>query len=170
MSLVVRDIEKNDLDWLLALNNAAVPNVNHLERPDLEELLAIACYARLVQIDGDRLGALIGLWPGTDYASANYRWFSERYEDFFYVDRVIVADDARGKGLGRAIYADIQAFARKRTDKITLEVNSLPPNPVSMRFHLAAGFEPVGELMHDGGAKRVVLMAKSLDGLPGRRD
>lgn len=163
MTALVRDIEKADLDWLLTLNNGAVPNVNYLERQDLDNLLSIACYARLATVDGQPLGALIGLWPGTGYDSANYRWFSDRYDQFFYVDRVIVADGARGKGVGQAIYADIERFADGRAQRIALEVNSVPPNLVSMKFHQAAGFVPVGDLTHDGGKKKVVLMIKSLN-------
>ena len=106
---------------------------------------------------------MIGFWPGADYQSVHYRWFSERFDHFFYVDRVIVADGARGKAVGQAIYADVEGFAKERTERIALEVNSLPPNPVSMRFHRAAGFMPVGELTHEGGQKKVVLMIKSLE-------
>ena len=160
--IAIRDIQSDDVDWLLSLNNASVPNVNHLERSDLNDLLKNACYARLAIIDDRPLGALIGFWPGADYQSVHYRWFSERFEHFFYVDRVIVADDARGNGIGRAIYADIERFAIGRTDRIALEVNRWPPNPVSLRFHQAAGFVEVGEFEHEGGEKKVVMMMKSL--------
>lgn len=165
MTTLIRDVAEADLDWLLVLNNAAVPNVNHLERQDLDDILAIACYARLATISDQPMGALIGLWPGTAYESAHYRWFSDRYEQFFYVDRVVVADGARGKGVGQALYADIDRFAATRAERIALEVNSLPPNPVSMRFHRTNGFVPVGELEHDGGVKRVVLMTKTVEPL-----
>ncbi len=158
----LRDVVPADADWLLALNNSAVPNVNHLERQDLDDLLTIACYARLASVDDEPLGALIALWPEVHYESANYRWFSQRFEDFLYVDRVIIADGARGKGIGQAIYRDIERFASARATSIALEVNSLPPNPVSMRFHQSAGFAPVGEQTHEGGAKKVVMMMKDI--------
>lgn len=158
----IRDIASADIDWLLRLNNEAVPHVNHLERQDLDGLLAMACYARLALIDDRPMAALIGFWPGTDYESAHYCWFSDRFEDFFYVDRVIVADGARGKGVGQAIYDDIERFASDRTTRIALEVNSLPPNPVSMRFHQIRGFVEVGDMTHEGGAKKVVMMVKTL--------
>ncbi|MGI9451308.1 MAG: GNAT family N-acetyltransferase [Geminicoccaceae bacterium] len=164
----IRDIQPDDVGWLLRLNNASVPNVSHLERNDLDDLLESACYARMAAIDDRPLGALIGFWPGADYQSVHYRWFSKRFEHFFYVDRVIVADDARGKGVGQAIYADIERFAYGRTERIALEVNSLPPNPVSLRFHQAAGFVEVGEFEHEGGDKKVVMMVKAVESEPGR--
>ncbi len=162
MTVLLRDVGPDDRDWLLDLNNAAVPKVSHLAQRDLGDLLSIACYARIASVDDQPLGVLIGLWPGTVYDSANYRWFSERHDDFLYVDRVIVADGAQGQGIGRAIYTDIEAFAGTRARRIALEVNSLPPNPVSRRFHEAAGFQVVGELAHDGGRKKVVMMIKTL--------
>lgn len=161
--ILVRDIAPDELDWLLILNNQAVPHVNHLDRGHLDELLTMACYARLAMTGGDPAGALIALWPGTGYDSANYQWFSQRFEHFLYIDRVIVAKAARGKGIGQALYEDIESFAGGRTAKIACEVNSLPPNPVSMGFHRASGFIPIGEQQSEGGAKRVVMMAKFLD-------
>lgn len=164
MTVLMRDLEKADCDWLLALNNDSVPEVGDLTRESRDEILSMACYARVAAIDDRPLGALIGFWPGTNYQSLNYRWFCERYEHFFYVDRVVVADGARGKGIGRAIYADIERFAKGRAEHIALEVNILPPNLTSLRFHHAAGFVEVGELEHEGGDKKVVMMMKALEG------
>lgn len=159
---LVRDIVPDELDWLLTLNNQAVPHVNYLDRSHLDELLAMVCYARLAEVEGEPLGALLALWPGAGYDSANYRWFSQHLEQFLYIDRVIVADAARGKGVGQALYKDIERFAVGKAEKIALEVNSLPPNPVSMRFHQASGFVPIGEQESEDGAKRVVMMTKTL--------
>ncbi len=162
----IRDVEADDVDWLLALNNASTPHVNELTRPELEALLADAAYARLVIADGMASGALIVLPPGCGYESVHYRWFSKRFDHFLYVDRVMIAETAAGRGLGRTLYEDLEAFAKaQRAPLITLEVNAEPPNPRSMAFHERLGFLPVGELEHEGGNKRVVLMAKPL-GLP----
>ena len=46
-----------------------------------------------------------------DYDSPNFLWFRERYPAFVYVDRVVVADSARGRGLARALYDDLFAAA-----------------------------------------------------------
>ena len=162
--VAIRDLQEEDVDWLLDLNNGAVPHVNRLTRPELLILLANVAYARLITMGGVPSGALIALWPGIDYASANYRWFSERFDQFLYVDRVMIAECAKGQGLGRAFYDDLEAFGRDHgAPMIALEVNSKPPNPRSMAFHERLGFSPAGELDHDGGAKRVVLMTKPLN-------
>ncbi|MEZ5931698.1 MAG: GNAT family N-acetyltransferase [Alphaproteobacteria bacterium] len=158
---VVRGIGPADLDWLLALNNASVPHVNHLEPDDLAQILQFSSYARCINQDGRPAGALVALAPGTDYRSAHYRWFGERYADFLYVDRVMIDRSAHKSGLGRRLYADLEAFARLRgASHLACEVNSEPPNPVSMAFHAALGFCAVGELASGDRSKRVVLMMK----------
>lgn len=164
----IRDLAASDIGWLLALNNASVPHVNHLDRESLSAIVAKAGYARMVLSESQPAGALIGLWPGTDYDSDNYRWFSEQFEHFLYIDRVMIAASVRQAGLGRALYDDIERFARlRKTPRLACEVNSKPPNPGSMRFHQAAGFQPVGEQASEAGTKRVVMLVKSLTDDPG---
>jgi predicted GNAT superfamily acetyltransferase len=166
-AIAIRDVEIGDVDWLLALNNASAPHVNALTHSELEALLTGAVSARIVLARDVPSGALIAFQPDADYQSAHYRWFSKRFESFLYVDRVMIAEAARGAGLGRALYHDLEALAKRQgVPRITLEVNSLPPNPRSMAFHRRLGFAPVGELEHDGGKKRVVLMAKTLADAP----
>ena len=160
----IRDIRSADLGWLLALNNASVPHVNLLERDGLAGILDLAAYARCTVQDGRPAGALIGLWPGTDYASSHYRWFEEHHQGFLYIDRVMIDSSARKGGHGRRLYADIERFARDHGARsIACEVNSEPPNPVSMRFHEALGFRPVGELANDDRSKCVVLLMKVIE-------
>ncbi|MGI9498719.1 MAG: GNAT family N-acetyltransferase [Geminicoccaceae bacterium] len=160
---VLRDLNTSDLDWLLALNNASVPHVNFMERDSLAHILDLSSYARAVVEHGKPAGALIALWPGTDYASSHYSWFNQRHTDFLYIDRVMIDTTTRQSGHGRRLYTDIERFARANGAKhLACEVNSQPPNPISMRFHQALGFRPVGELANDDKSKGVVLMMKAL--------
>lgn len=162
--MTLRDVGRADLDWLLALNNASVPHVNHLEREGLAEIIALSAYARIALRDDEPSGALIALWPGTDYASSNYRWFNEHHADFLYIDRVMIDAATRKGGHGRRLYADIERFARAEGARhLACEVNSQPPNPVSMRFHETLGFRALGELANDDRSKCVVPMMKIID-------
>jgi predicted GNAT superfamily acetyltransferase len=79
------------------------------------------------------------------YDSPNFRWFQDRFSRFVYIDRVVVADHARGRGLARALYRELFNEARQRGHSLlTCEINVDPPNPPSDRFHNAFGFEEVG--------------------------
>jgi hypothetical protein len=98
---------------------------------------------------------------GDAYDGTNFAWFGERYDDFLYVDRVVVAPDFRGLKLADRFYDDLEAFARARgVSRITCEVNAEPPNPVSLRFHERRGFREVGQVPYAG--KTVAMLACNL--------
>ncbi len=166
MSPSIRLVAEPDLDPILALNNAAVPAVNPLEPADLEWFVEVA-HSFLVQPDGNGsvVGFVIGLdGPGLDYDSLNYAWFSERYDRFVYVDRIVVAESGRGTGVGRSLYDRFGERSRADGHEVLLaEVNIWPRNEDSLRFHERYGFKSVGEQDTEGGAKRVTLLEKRLD-------
>ena len=155
----VRPLRPAERDWFRALNNAAVPHVNHLEPADLDALLAQAALAQVAELDGAPAAGMIVFAPGAAYTSANYRWFEARYSDFLYVDRVVVAPEARGRGLGRALYAATIAAARAHGGRVAVEVNEEPPNPGSRAFHERLGFQQVASVTH-GPDKRVAMLLR----------
>lgn len=156
----VRPMDGDDLDAVLALNEAHVPAVGPLDRPALERLVRQAETAVVVETDGELGGFAIALPPGADYGSPNYRWFSDRYDDFVYLDRVAVAATHQRRGVGRSLYDAVEAATDAA--RICCEVNIRPRNEPSLRFHAQRGFEAVGEQDTDGGAKRVVLLVRTL--------
>lgn len=160
--LHLRPLKPADHAWALDLNNGEVPHVNRLDGESLADLLGMAALAAAAEIDGAPAGLLIALLPGTAYGSANYRWFCARYQQFLYVDRVIADPAVRGRGVGRALYGHAMQFGRGRAPILTCEVNEIPPNPASMRFHERLGFRPLGRQQTEGGAKSVVLLGLDL--------
>jgi uncharacterized protein len=87
-----------------------------------------------------------------DYDNDNFRWFKERYKHFVYVDRIVVANHARGKGLARHLYQDlIQRAASDEHQIIVCEINLEPPNPASHSFHANFGFVEVGQAQTASG-------------------
>ena len=80
---------------VLALNNEHAEELSWLEPEQLSALLGEAFYAR-------RIGALEAFIMTFDqsasYDSPNFLWFRGRYPRFVYVDRVVVAAEARGRG------------------------------------------------------------------------
>ena len=160
-SVRVRDAVASDHAAVLALNNAATPHVNELSTHEFSWIVSHADYFRVAEDDAGLAAFVIALRPGLAYWSLNYRWFMERGDDFLYLDRIVVAERARRAGVGRALYDDIERFASGRWRCITLEVNLLPPNPASLRFHDRQGFRRVGVREEDAGAKAVVLMERA---------
>lgn len=161
-SVFLRSIDGVDIAAITALNNAAVPNVNALTEAALSDLVGKSEFARVAVGDEAVLGMILVFAPGAAYESLNYQWFEARYPDFLYVDRVIVAPQARGLGIGNMLYDALDGFAQGRAGRIACEVNERPPNPGSMRFHERLGFRTVGSQETEGGAKSVALMIKEL--------
>ncbi len=162
---MVRDIPRAWEDRLLALNNAHAVELSLLDARGLRALLDGAFSARCI---GNLDAALIALDERhATYASPNYLWFRARYSRFVYVDRVVVAEAMRRKGLARRLYADLfeRAMATGH-DLVVCEVNADPPNPASDAFHAAMGFEEVGAAAIHGGAKTVRYLALRLGGVP----
>ena len=162
MSTTIRDARDSDMEMLMSINNAAVPNVNTLDRVALEHLRGQASYCRVAINKGNLAGFLIALQPDADYNSQNFIWFREKFEAFVYIDRVVVAKPYRGLGIGRVFYADIQSHAEQISPRLTCEVNLEPRNDVSLLFHGTSGFLEVGQQVTEDGQKRVSLLAKEL--------
>lgn len=162
---VLRVAQPGDVPWLADLNDAAVPAVNALGADGIAAHLP-RCDVALVADDprtGDPLGFLLALAPGSGYASENYRWFATHRPGSLYVDRVVVAPHAHGRGVGRALYAAVDdAAGRSGLAEVTCEVNLDPPNPASLAFHRRLGFTQLGEQTTSGGTVRVALLARAV--------
>jgi predicted GNAT superfamily acetyltransferase len=162
MAPEIQDVTERDLRAVLALNESEVPHVGQVDIDRMRWFAAHANYFRVAK-DEDRLAAfLIGLLPGSRYGSMNYRWFDDRYSDFAYVDRIVVAEHARRRGLAARLYDDFVAAAPASVSLLTCEVNIQPPNEQSMQFHVKLGFREVGTLTSDAGRKKVSLLLKQL--------
>ena len=156
----LRRVEASDLDSVLQLNETVVPAVNSIGLAQMRWFAVNAAYFRVAMLDGNVAGFLVGMRPGADYGSPNYRWFCSRYDEFGYIDRVVVAEDARRLGLATRFYLDFEASLPPTVDILACEVNIVPPNESSMRFHERYGFRTVGTQTLEDGCKKVALMAK----------
>ncbi|WP_316203434.1 GNAT family N-acetyltransferase [Bradyrhizobium sp. SZCCHNS3051] len=147
-------------DALLALNNAHASELSWLTPETLMQLLDRAWLAwRIGRADA----LMIALDHAAVYDNPNHRWFRARYDRFVYVDRIVVASAARGRGLARQLYEElIREATAAGHDRIVCEVNLDPPNPQSDAFHAALGFAPLATAGIHGGAKTVRYMARSL--------
>jgi uncharacterized protein len=133
-----------DPSAVLALNAEEEVATSALDAEALDALLGAAFYA--AGVDGGRDAFVIAFDAHARYESPNYRWFCQRSADFVYIDRVIVARAARGRGLARRLYAALAEAARAAGHaQLVCEVNLDPPNPVSDAFHAGLGFGVVGE-------------------------
>ena len=151
---VIISLNSDSLQRVLVLNEASSEATSPLDRPELEEIVAESRYACGIGAPLDAF--LIVMDQNAIYESVNFAWFKERRKRFLYIDRIVIAEKARGSGLGRALYNDLFNFARANGyDRVCCEVNLDPPNPVSDGFHKALDFEEVGRAVINDGKKTV---------------
>lgn len=166
MAVILRDVQLQDLDPVLALNNAAGSTILPLDAAGLRRLHEQASYFRLAEVDGHVAGFLPAMREDADYDSPNFLWFRERYPEFVYIDRIIIAKPYRGLGLGRVFYADVTSYAETREPLLACEVFLEPRDDVSLLFHGTWGFQEVGQQTMPGVGRRVSLLAKTLCSYP----
>jgi predicted GNAT superfamily acetyltransferase len=149
MALLTRLLPNDTNEVILALNNAHAQELSLLDAAKLSAMIGNAFHAVRA---GDADAFMIAFDQDGDYDSPNFLWFRERYQRFVYVDRIVVDPAARGRGLARALYANL--FERARVAghvRVVCEVNAEPPNPASDAFHAAMGFAEVGSATLGGG-------------------
>lgn len=145
---------------LLALNNAHAQQLSWLEPERLAHLVKHAFLARRI---GNLDAFLLALDQDAPYDSPNFQWFCARYPRFVYVDRIVVAPSAQGRGHARRLYQDLfERAAQAGHQQVFCEVNQSPPNLESDAFHAALGFIQVGAASIHGGSKTVRYMSRTL--------
>jgi uncharacterized protein len=159
----IREATAADHAAILAVNGQSVPGVSAFDAAKLEthwRRRPIRC-SWSVGEDGVA-GYLIAFTPDAEYQGACFRWFQENRPGSLYIDQVAIGASARRTGAGSALYDAAERAALERgLDLLTCEVNLDPPNPESMAFHAARGFQQVGTLAVPDG-RRVSLQLKTL--------
>jgi len=156
----LRELTAADRPQVLRLHEESVEVLSEMGEERLDFILMLARQSLVAELDGEIAGFAIAIAQGTDYDSDNYRWFSQRYEDFLYLDRIAVAARSRRRGVGGALYEAMEATAAAY-GRMVCEVNVEPPNEVSLAFHRARGYREVGRLAH-GTVRTVALFSKEL--------
>jgi predicted GNAT superfamily acetyltransferase len=176
MTPMFRAATPSDLAALMVLNDASVPHVNALPAEVWLRFLGGEARVRVAASPSGNLEALtVTLPPGRAYGSENYAWFQRSLPYFVYVDRIVVAAGRRGRGIGRAAYADIFAAVGRDGPPVVCEVNLSPANDTSLAFHGSLGFRELAVESVYAGTKRVAMLGRRRDGavdpsLPGPRD
>lgn len=156
----LRPITDADHEAVLALNEANVELLAPMDADRLGRLQQWADLAHVIEHEGAFAGFVLTFLPGSAYDSVNYRWFGERYDDFCYLDRIVLVPEVRRLGLATRVYDTIEHGARSH-GRMALEVNLEPPNVPSLRFHEGRGYVPVGSQEALGHV--VSLMVRELD-------
>ncbi len=156
----IRAIEEKDFQSVIDLNAEEVISTSYMDAKKLCALLSYASFAKVVVLNNLVVAFVIAIENDKDYINENYAWFSSRYKRFLYVDRVVVSEAVRGKGIGSRIYENLFSYARDECiDHVLCEYNVEPMNAVSQAFHNRWGFKEVGTQHLSKSSKIVALQA-----------
>ena len=144
----MRDAKPDDFDFVLSgrveiaeAEDFVIPNMAN-EKRRVKRAIAERKVRVAVGDDGRRLGFLWFIRDSVTPFGIDYGEFGEEY---YWVDYVFTAKEARGKGIGSALYEDLLALAKKNgVKKIMCDVFTV--NKISGRFHRKLGFKPMLEI------------------------
>jgi len=153
------EIAASHINGLLELNNHHAQETSLLNDDQFRHLIREACYSRTI---APSQALIFAFDPQARYYNPNFVWFCERFSNFIYIDRIIVSQVSRRRGLAGALYQDLFRWAASQHyDLIVCEVNAVPPNPVSDSFHEDMGFTQVDNGEPHAG-KRVHYLSRSI--------
>ena len=134
----------DDLKSILSLNQDSIPAVSSSNLEMMKHFLIICDYFKICKINGEIIGFLNALLPSKDYNSEHYKWFNDRYDSFYYVDRIIINKSYQNHGYGTVLYDDLIDSIENKPLDIACEINTKPFNKQSIKFHKKYGFKEVG--------------------------
>ena len=159
MPITIRDVREHELDSVVAVNNAAGPSILPMDLAKARFFWENAEYFRVAEQDGLVTGFLVAFSQDAPHDSPNFQWFRERYPEFLYIDRIVIARPRRGGGRGRAMYADVQSFAEVRSPLMACEVFLQSGSDPALLFHGSFGFREVGQnVMPESGIRASMLL------------
>jgi predicted GNAT superfamily acetyltransferase len=163
----VRELERGDLQAVVALNNAHSVEIGLVASDRLARLLTFASLARAIGPAGDPDAFLIAFDETVPAQGPNHAYFLARHSRFLYIDRVCVHPRARRRGLARALYEDAGAAAASRgVLVICCEVNTVPPNPCPMRFTTGSDSRRSAARSFPIAASRSAILSCADDAMP----
>ena len=138
-------VETAVLNAMWLINQANIPEVGDI--PTIKEfntLTTMSSHVIVVNEGEETAGFIILMREKENYHSLNYKFFTENYDEFLYVDRVAIEDGFRRQGLGKMIYDEVFKLSTENNIDVCCEVNTLPRNDASLAFHAEFGFQEVG--------------------------
>ena len=163
----IRTLDAGDIEVVLELNAGSVNATSPLDEATLTSYLSMSDSALVCVVEDVVAAFAIAYAPGTAYPSVNYRWHDSRFDDFLYLDRIVVGSRYRRRGIATMLYDALESFAAGH-GRMVCEVNSEPPNVESLAFHRNRGYVEIGELTQADG-HRVVMLEKPLPPVGGSR-
>lgn len=159
----IRNVIDGDFESIITLNDSEVQQTSPMNLVKLGWLVRLSSYCKVAVVEGEIAAFLIAIRDQAPYQNDNFAWFGSRFQEFLYVDRVVVGSAFSGRRIGSDMYRDMFEFARSQGVAIvTCEYNIDPPNLASKAFHDKFGFKEIGTQWVANGTKQVSLQSAEI--------
>lgn len=143
--ITLRPATDADTDAIVALNLDVVAVTSPMDAGRFVALRDAAAQCVVAEQAGAVLGFVLAMQEGDAYDGENFGWFSQRLRNFIYIDRIVIAPEGRGHGLGARLYDHVADAARAAGCRVmAAEMDLDPPNAHSLHFHGKQGFVQLG--------------------------
>ena len=158
---------EEDLPQVRKLNNKHIAAVGEVSAKKYKYLFKIAHHAFVIKDQDQVVAFYLTVGADLDYKSKNYLFHANQgYVGFIYMDRIVVDDNYQNMKIGTKLYAHLEnEMKREKLGVLCAEVNLVPPNPGSIRFHKRLGFKIMKHAHEHEPGYVVDFMAKEL--IPG---
>jgi predicted GNAT superfamily acetyltransferase len=110
--MIVRHATADDANTITALNEVFVSVTSPMDGERFRELFELSRFCLVAEAPNEVLGFVMAMKNGAPYDNGNYKWFDDRVSDMVYVDRIVLASEARGQGVGRVLYRYLSELAQ----------------------------------------------------------
>lgn len=145
----IKDCSNSRLKKLVHLNNQFSKETSKLELENFEEMVASSFCAIGI---APEIGFILAFDENSNYDGDHFQYFKAKYDNFLYIDRIIVGRNFQGQGIGTSFYEILLEIAQEESkDLLVCEVNIEPLNEISIEFHENFGFEAIEEKSLENG-------------------
>ena len=148
-------------DDIVALNKTFVAVTSPMDASRFKHLFDISSLCLVAENEGKIVGFVLAMAQGDTYENDNFQWFDDRLNRYVYIDRIVISEDGRGHGIGSQLYAYVIDWAQQQgLLQIAAEMDLMPPNEDSLKFHQKRGFVAIGSRELESG-KTVSMQVKN---------
>lgn len=130
------------------LNQLASAQAMQLPKGEFESLADASALHLQEQWGSVLAGFALGMPSSRPQPHFSQQWFLTRFEDFLYLERIVVVPDLQRSGIGSALLARAQAWGQAAgLQTMCCQVHDRPRNSAAHSFVLASGFTALESVM-----------------------
>ena len=143
---MIRKALKKDYSEILKLNRNDVEMLSPLDDNILGKMDELSEIFQVIEEDNRVIAFILAFKDGCDYWSDNYGWFLDNYTNFIYIDRIVIDESYRKRGLAQELYENLFNYALKnKYNLVCAEIDIEPEyNYPSIKKKKKMGFRQVG--------------------------